>query len=60
LFKYLPYIIAPAAIVVGYIGFHAEEYIGGKARIDKVRVHVCMHLRHEQAWLSTCAHLAIQ
>eukprot|EP00037_Helgoeca_nana_P009626 m.84246 g.84246 ORF g.84246 m.84246 type:complete len:183 (+) comp19702_c0_seq1:1968-2516(+) len=33
--NYLPYIIAPAAIVVGYIGFHAEEYIGGKARIDK-------------------------
>eukprot|EP00038_Savillea_parva_P007806 m.172680 g.172680 ORF g.172680 m.172680 type:complete len:89 (+) comp13567_c0_seq1:119-385(+) len=28
----LPYVLAPVAIVVGYIGFTAEELIGGETR----------------------------
>jgi hypothetical protein len=34
----LPYVIAPVAIVVGFVGFQAEEFFGTDAR-DKVRWH---------------------
>eukprot|EP00035_Acanthoeca_spectabilis_P003384 m.92948 g.92948 ORF g.92948 m.92948 type:complete len:84 (+) comp12091_c0_seq2:122-373(+) len=32
---YLPYVVAPVAIIVGYIGFEAEEFVKDQERRDR-------------------------